>query len=270
MTEHYTPQIHIYGDEAVSGLTKAGRLAAETLDFITPYVKTGVSTGHLDRLMHQFILDNGAIPAPLHYKGYPKATCISINHVICHGVPSDSRILKPKDMLNIDVTVIVDGWYGDTSRMFYADANKAPIKAKRITDITYKCLNIAIETVMPGNTFGDIGHAIQTYAESQGCGVVRDFVGHGIGRAFHEPPNVFHFGQPNTGATLQAGMVFTIEPMINLGSPDAKVLDDGWTAVTRDRSLSAQCEHTMMVTTDGCMVFTKSPKGYDKPPYPIK
>ncbi len=263
MKEHYdATQIKIYGNDAIAGLSKAGKLAAETLDFITPYVKTGITTGKLDRLMHNFIVDNNAIPAPLNYKGYPKATCTSINHVICHGIPSDSRTLKATDILNIDVTVIVDGWYGDTSRMFYADVKKAPIKAKRITNIAHECLRRAIQVVAPGNTFGDISHTIQSYAESQGCGVVRDFVGHGIGRAFHEPPNVFHYVEPKTAdIVLQTGMVFTIEPMINLGTPDAKILDDGWTAVTRDRSLSAQWEHTLMVTTDGCQVFTYSPNG---------
>ncbi len=270
MNEHYDAlQIRIYDEDAIDGLAKAGRLAAETLDFITPYVTTGVTTGALDRLMHQFILDNNAIPAPLHYKGYPKATCVSINHVICHGIPSDARTLKATDMLNIDVTVIVDGWYGDTSRMFYADIKKTPVKAKRITNIAYVCLQRAVAAVAPGNTFGDIGHAIQSYAESQNCSVVQDFVGHGIGRAFHEPPSVFHFGEPGTGAVLQQGMVFTIEPMINLGAADAKILDDGWTAVTKDRSLSAQCEHTLMVIADGCRVFTHSPKGYDCPPYDV-
>lgn len=267
MTETYENSIRIYDDTAMQGLSVAGKLAAETLDFITPHVKTGVSTGTLDRMIHQFIVDNGATPAPLNYKGYPKATCISINHVICHGIPDDTRILKATDILNIDVTVIVDGWYGDTSRMFYADADKVPVKGKRITHIAYESLQRGIDAIFPGNTFGDIGHAIQTYAEGQGCGVVRDFVGHGIGRNFHEPPNVFHFGEPNTGPQLKAGMVFTVEPMINLGKPDARILSDEWTAVTRDRSLSAQAEHTLMVTKDGCHIFTKSPKGWDMPPY---
>ena len=267
MTEKKPEKIKIYGDEAIEPMTKAGQLAGSVLDFITPYVKAGISTGELDKMMHEYILDNGAIPAPLDYKGYPKATCISINHVICHGIPDFDRIIKPTDMMNIDVTVILDGWYGDTSRMYYGDEKKVPVKAKRLTEITYECLYRGIEMVKPGNTFGDIGWAIQEYAESQGCGVVRDFVGHGIGQDFHEPPNVFHFGKKGDGATLEKGMIFTIEPMINLGGWEAKVLDDGWTAVTRDKSLSAQAEHTLMVTDDGCKIFTESPQGLKMPPY---
>ena len=272
MTEDYSEQAHIpiHGKEAIEGMTKAGRLAAKVLDFITPYVKVGVSTGELDRLMHAYILENKAIPAPLNYKGYTKATCISINHVVCHGIPSFERRLKATDIVNIDVTVIVNGWYGDTSRMYYGDEKKTPIKAKRLTEITYECLQRGIDTVRPGNTFGDIGHNIQTYAESMGYSVVRDFVGHGIGREFHCAPNVFHFGKPKTGATIKEGMIFTIEPMINAGGPETKIKDDGWTAITKDLSLSAQAEHTLMVTADGCQVFTYSPLGLSMPPYNLQ
>ncbi len=259
--------IRIYDAQAHEGMGKAGKLASEVLDYITPFVKTGVSTGELDKLMHEFILDNGAIPAPLGYNGFPKATCLSINHVVCHGIPDFGRKLKSTDMLNIDTTVIVDGWYGDTSRMYFADEDKAPIKAKRLVQTTYECLWRGIEQVKPGNTFGDIGHAIQEYAEGMGYGVVREFVGHGIGLKFHEAPNVMHFGKSGTGATLREGMMFTIEPMINGGKPDTKLLADGWTAVTRDKSLSAQAEHTLIVTADGYKVFTESQIGLHQPPY---
>ncbi|MDG1153543.1 MAG: type I methionyl aminopeptidase [Alphaproteobacteria bacterium] len=267
MSEHFEDKIKIYGQDAIEPMEKAGKLAARVLDFITPYVKVGVSTGELDKMMHEYIIDNGATPAPLNYRGYPKATCISINHVICHGIPDFNRFLKATDMLNIDVTVVLDGWYGDTSRMFYADEKKAPVKAKKLTEITYECLYRGIDMVKSGNTFGDIGYAIQNYAESQGCSVVRDFVGHGIGRNFHEAPNVFHYGKKGQGKELKEGMIFTIEPMINLGGYEAKILDDGWTAVTRDKSLSAQAEHTLMVVKDGCKIFTESEKGFTKPPY---
>lgn len=259
--------IIIHGKDAIAGMEKAGNLAASVLDFITPYVKSGVSTGELDERMHAYIVDHGAIPAPLHYRGYPKATCISINHVVCHGIPCFYRILKPTDILNIDVTVIVDGWYGDTSRMYYGDERKVPKKGKRLTEITYECLKRGIDVVKPGNTFGDIGNSIQTYAESMGCGVVRDFVGHGIGRHFHCAPNVLHFGKAKTGPVIEEGMIFTIEPMINAGRPEVKIKSDGWTAVTRDLSLSAQAEHTLMVTESGCKVFTYSPLGLTMPPY---
>ncbi|MEI7609368.1 MAG: type I methionyl aminopeptidase [Rhodospirillaceae bacterium] len=258
--------IRLYGPEAYAGMRKAGRLAAETLDFITPYVRPGVSTGELDRLLEQFIRDHGAIPAPLGYRGFPKANCISINHVVCHGIPGDKR-LQNGDILNIDVTPIVDGWYGDSSRMYYA-GDDISLKAKRLVEVTYEALMLGIAAVKPGATLGDIGHAIQSHAEAARFSVVRDFCGHGLGSVFHEPPSVLHYGRPGEGAVLQEGMIFTIEPMINAGRWEIKVLGDGWTAVTKDKSLSAQFEHSLGVTAEGCEIFTLSPKGYNKPPYP--
>ena len=263
----YSGDIKIYDACAYEGMRKAGQLASDVLDYITPFVKVGVATGTLDDLMHEYIVKHGATPAPLNYKGYPKATCISINHVICHGIPSQERKLKADDILNIDTTVILDGWHGDTSRMYYVNENKTPIKAKRLVQATYECLWKGIEAVKPGNTFGDIGHAIESHAKTYRYGVVRDFVGHGIGENFHEAPNVFHYGEPKTGAVLEEGMVFTIEPMINIGKPDMKILADGWTAVTRDRTLSAQMEHTLGVTKDGYEIFTSSKLNFSKPPY---
>ncbi len=257
--------IPLWGDDGFAKMRIAGKIAASTLDFITPHVVEGVSTEELDDLMHAFITRNGAIPAPLNYKGFPKSTCISINNVICHGIPAPDKKLKKGDILNIDVTTIVDGWYGDTSRMFtVGDIN---VKAQRLLDVTYQCLMESIDAVKPGATLGDIGHIIQTRAEAERFGVVRDFCGHGIGMQFHEPPSVLHYGQPKTGIVLEQGMIFTIEPMINSGKPDSKILNDGWTAVTRDRSLSAQFEHTIGVTADGVEIFTLSPAGHTKPPY---
>ncbi len=258
--------IRLYGPEAFEGMRKAGRLAAETLDFITPYVRPGVSTGELDRMLEQFIRDHGAIPAPLGYRGFPKANCISINHVVCHGIPGDKR-LQNGDILNIDVTPILDGWYGDSSRMYLA-GDGVSLKAKRLIDITYEAMMLGIAAVRPGATLGDVGHAIQTHAEAARFSVVRDFCGHGLGQVFHEPPSVLHYGQPGQGIALQEGMIFTIEPMINAGRWEIKVLGDGWTAVTKDKSLSAQFEHSLGVTAGGCEVFTLSPLGYTKPPYP--
>jgi methionyl aminopeptidase len=256
-------QIHTASD--FEGMRRAGKLAAETLDMITEHVVPGVTTEELDKLCHMFITKNGAIPAPLGYKGFPKSICTSINHVVCHGIPGD-RKLDDGDIINIDVTVILDGWYGDTSRM-YLVGDHIPVKAKRLVDITYEGLMVGIEQVKPGNTFGDIGHAIQTLAESQRFSVVRDFCGHGLGRVFHAPPSVMHYGKPGTGPVLEPGMFFTIEPMINAGTWEIKVLADDWTAVTRDRSLSAQFEHTLGVTETGYEIFTLSPKGFTKPPY---
>lgn len=255
----------IHGPEGFEGMRKAGRLAAETLDMITPHVEAGVSTGALDKLCHEFVLDHGAVPAPLGYKGYPKATCISVNHVICHGIPDDRKLLKSGDILNIDVTAILDGWHGDTSRMYCV--GEVNPKAQRLVDITYECLMRSIEVVKPGATLGDIGHAIQSLAESERFSVVRDFCGHGLGQTFHSPPHVMHFGRPGQGMELKEGMFFTIEPMINAGRPAMKILPDGWTAVTRDRQLSAQFEHSLGVTSDGCEIFTLSPKNYHQPPY---
>ncbi|GAJ27638.1 type I methionyl aminopeptidase [Acidomonas methanolica] len=258
--------IVLYTPEDFSGLKSAGQLAAETLDMITPYVRPGVTTGELDRLIHEYTLGKGAVPAPLGYRGYPKACCISVNHVVCHGIPGD-RKLAEGDIVNIDVTSILDGWYGDTSRMFLV--GEVARKARLLVEATYESLMIGINQVKPGRTLGDVGHAIETFAESRRLSVVRDFCGHGIGRSFHAAPNVLHYGTPGHGVVLREGMVFTIEPMLNLGRPDVKILDDGWTAVTRDRSLSAQFEHMIGVTKEGCEIFTLSPAGYDQPPYGV-
>ncbi len=240
----------------------AGKLAAKTLDYIGEFIKPEVTTEYLDLLCHNFIINNNAIPAPLNYKGFPKSTCISVNHTVCHGIPS-KKVLKKGDILNIDVTVILDGWYGDTSRMFYV--GKPSAKAKILTETTYDCLMIAIENVKPGKTLGDIGYVIQTHAEKKGFSVVRDFTGHGIGKVFHTAPTVLHYGKPNSGLILKEGMFFTIEPMINSGKHEVKILSDGWTAVTRDKSLSAQFEHSIGVTKNGCEIFTISPDGKHKP-----
>lgn len=257
--------IELHTESDFEGMRKAGRLAAETLDMITDYVVPGVTTEELDRLAHEFILKNNAVPAPLNYKGFPKSICTSKNHIICHGIP-DETVLKDGDIINIDVTVILDGWHGDTSRMYFV-GDKVPVKAKRLVEVTYDCLMRGIEVVKPGATLGDVGYAIQEYAEGNRFSVVRDFCGHGLGRTFHEPPSVMHFGEPGTGTILEPGMFFTIEPMINAGDWRMKILADGWTAVTRDRSLSAQFEHTLAVTETGYEIFTLSPKGYTKPPY---
>lgn len=257
--------IELHGEEDFVAMRKAGQLAAKTLDMITEHVVPGVTTEKLDKLCFDFITKNGAIPAPLNYKGFPKSICTSINHVVCHGIPED-RKLRDGDIINIDVTVILDGWHGDTSRMYLVGDN-VPVKSKLLVDITYDCLMAGIEQVKPGNTLGDVGYAIQQLAESNRFGVVRDFCGHGLGRSFHEPPSVMHFGRPGEGVVLEPGMFFTIEPMINAGAAPTKILKDGWTAVTRDRSMSAQFEHTLAVTEDGYEIFTLSPAGYTKPPY---
>ncbi len=257
-------RITLHGQADFEGMRAAGRLAAETLDMITPHVKPGVTTGQLDTLCHDFMCGHGAVPATLNYRGYPKSICTSINHVVCHGIPGDRRLLEG-DILNIDVTPVLDGWHGDTSRMYVA--GQAGTRARMLLDVTYDALMRGIAAIRPGATLGDVGHAIQSYVEGQRFSVVRDFCGHGIGRRFHEAPNVLHFGRPGDGAVLRPGMFFTVEPMVNAGRPEVKVLDDGWTAVTRDRSLSAQFEHMVGVTEDGCEVFTFSPAGYAKPPY---
>ena len=259
------PDIPLHGPDAFEKMRVTGRLAAQTLDYITPFVVPGVSTGELDQKMHQFIEDHDAIPAPLNYKGFPKATCISVNHVVCHGIPGD-KILKNGDIVNIDVTTIIDGWHGDTSRMFFCGDNIST-KARLLVETTYECMMRGIEQVKPGTTLGDIGHAIQTHAESRRYGVVRDFCGHGVGQIFHCEPSIVHYGQPGTGTILEEGMFFTIEPMINAGKAPVKILSDGWTAVTRDKSLSAQFEHTLAVTSDGFEIFTLSPNGHTCPPY---
>ena len=261
--ERRAPDITIHDAEGFEGMRRAGRLGAETLDLITPHVKPGVTTEELDQLCHDFIVSHGAIPAPLGYRGFPKSVCTSVNHVVCHGIPGRKRLYSG-DIINIDVTVIVDGWHGDTSRMFCV--GNVGVKGRRIVDITYDSMIKGMEVVRPGATFGDIGHAIQTYAESKHCSVVQDFCGHGLGRVFHAAPNVLHFGKPGQGPELKEGMFFTIEPMINAGRFEVKLLSDGWTAVTKDRSLSAQFEHSIGVTKDGYEVFTFSPKGYHRPP----
>ena len=254
----------IHGAEGFAGMRKAGRLAAEVLDMITPHVSASVSTNHLDQLCHDYILANGAIPAPLNYRGFPKSTCISLNHVVCHGIPGD-KILQDGDILNIDITVILDSWYGDTSRMFYV--GRPSIKAQRLTEITFDCLMRGVDAARPGNTLGDIGYAIQSYAESSRFSVVRDFTGHGLGQVFHTAPTILHYGEPNSGMLLEPGMIFTIEPMINAGRAETKILNDGWTAVTRDKSLSAQFEHSIGITDDEAEIFTLSPMGFCLPPY---
>jgi methionyl aminopeptidase len=257
--------IEIHDQQDFAGMRAAGRLAAETLDYITPFVTAGTLTQELDRLCHEFIVARGAIPAPLGYKGYPKSICTSINHVVCHGIP-DQRALVNGDIVNIDVTTILNGWHGDTSRM-YIVGETIQVKARRLIDVTYDCLMAGIAVVKPGATLGDIGHAIQTLAEQERFSVVTDFCGHGLGRVFHAPPSVLHVGKPGHGAVLQTGMFLTIEPMINAGKPETKILKDGWTAVTRDRSLSAQFEHTIGITEEGAEIFTLSPAGYNRPPY---
>lgn len=256
--------IRIHGPDDFEGMRRAGRLAAETLDHITPLVVPGVTTEELDNACHAYILDHGATPAPLGYRGFPKSICTSVNHVVCHGIPGDKRLANG-DIVNIDVTVILDGWHGDTSRMFHVGEVKR--KAERLVEVTFHALWKGIEVVRPGATVGDIGHAIQEYVEGERYSVVRDFCGHGLGQVFHDAPSILHFGSPGAGAELREGMFFTIEPMVNAGRFDVKILGDGWTAVTKDRSLSAQFEHSIGVTADGYEVFTHSPKGWDRPPY---
>jgi len=258
--------IVIHGEAGFEGMRKAGRLAAEVLDFIAPHVQPGVSTEKLNQLCHDMIVSRGAIPAPLGYKGYPKSICTSVNHVVCHGIP-DERELKDGDIVNIDVTVIVDGWHGDTSRMYWV--GEVPIKAQRLTKITYEAMMRGIEQVKPGATVGDIGHAIQEYAEKAGFSVVRDYCGHGIGKVFHDAPNILHYGKAGEGPVLKEGMFFTVEPMVNVGKYATKLGADGWTVTTRDRSLSAQFEHTIAVTKNGFEIFTASPKSLNFPPYNI-
>jgi methionyl aminopeptidase len=256
--------IKLHGPEAFEGMRRAGRLAAEALDMLVPHVKPGVTTGELDRLAHDFVTAHGAIPAPLNYRGFPKSICTSVNHVVCHGIPGD-KVLQSGDIVNIDVTTILDGWHGDTSRMYLV--GDVPLKARRLVDVTYEAMMRGIAAVKPGNHVGDIGHAIQVYAEAQRCSVVRDFCGHGLGKVFHDAPNILHFGAPGTGPVLKEGMFFTVEPMINLGRHHVKILADGWTAVTKDRSLSAQFEHSVGVTATGVEIFTLSPAGLHQPPY---
>ncbi len=260
-----TGQIKIHGPEGFAGMRKAGRLVAECLDVLSAEVRPGVSTDHLDRFVFEFAMDHGAWPATLMYRGYTKSTCTSINHVVCHGIPGE-KPLKEGDIVNIDVTLILDGWHGDSSRMY--PVGIIPRRAERLIEVTHEAMMRGIAVIKPGATTGDIGAAIQGYVEAQHMSVVRDFCGHGVGRLFHDEPNIIHVGRPGEGIVLRPGMIFTVEPMINLGRPHVKVLSDGWTAVTRDRSLSAQFEHAVGVTQDGVEIFTLSPRGFEKPPYP--
>jgi len=250
--------------ESFEQIKIAGSLAAETLDELTPYVKPGITTEKLDKICYEFIRDNGGYSAPLFYRGFPKSSCSSVNHVVCHGIPSE-KYLKEGDIVNIDVTAIVNGWHGDTSRMFFV--GDVSVKCKNLISATYNSMMEAISIIKKGIYLGDIGETIQTYVEKKGFSVVKDFCGHGIGKTFHEPPNVLHYGKKGDGIKLQSGMIFTVEPMINEGTYNTKLLKDGWTAVTKDKSLSAQFEHTVGVTDDGFEIFTKSKKKYDQPPY---
>lgn len=267
-----TGEIKLHKPEDFDGMRKAGRLAALCLDMVAGLVKPGVATGFIDDRIREFVFDHDAVSATIGYRGYRHASCISLNHVICHGIPSD-KILKDGDILNIDVTVIVDGWHGDTSRMYFAGEPK--VKARRLVDTTYEAMLKGIEAVRPGANLRDIGRAIQTHAERQGFSIVRDFCGHGLGRVFHDAPNVVHYAEYSDrfgvhrapDIELKTGMFFTIEPMINEGKPDVKLLNDGWTAVSRDKSLSAQFEHSVGVTQTGVEIFTISPAGLDRPPY---
>ncbi|MEX0956039.1 MAG: type I methionyl aminopeptidase [Rhizobiaceae bacterium] len=260
-----TGQIRLYDEEAFEGMRKACDLTARCLDALVDIVKPGVPTADIDRFIFEFGVDHGAIPATLNYRGYTKSSCTSINHVVCHGIPDD-KPLRDGDIVNIDVTYILDGWHGDSSRMYPVGNIKRA--AERLLEVTHECLMRGIAAVKPGARTGVIGAAIQAYAESQRCSVVRDFCGHGVGQLFHDAPNILHYGSAQEGVEMREGMIFTIEPMINLGRPQVKVLSDGWTAVTRDRSLSAQYEHTIGVTRDGCEVFTQSPAGLDRPGLP--
>jgi methionyl aminopeptidase len=274
MNDHLSPggqaslqerSIKLHGEADFAAMRRAGRLAAELLDFITPHVKPGVTTDTLDRLCHGFTVDHGAVSAPLNYRGFPRSICTSINHVVCHGIPGDRKLVEG-DIVNIDVTPILDGWHGDSSRM-YLVGDKVSLKARRLVDVTWEAMMRGIAEVRPGAHVGDIGHAIQTYVEAQRFSVVRDFCGHGVGRIFHDAPSILHFGRPGDGPELRRGMFFTVEPMVNAGRYEVKILSDGWTAVTKDRSLSAQFEHTIGVTENGCEIFTLSPAGFDHPPY---
>jgi methionyl aminopeptidase len=258
--------IPINGPEEFEAMRVAGALAADLLDTITPFVKPGVTTDELDRICAEYTQDHGAISAPLGYRGFPKSICTSINHVVCHGIPGP-KALRDGDIINIDVTPIVEGWHGDSSRMY--PVGKIGVKARRLIDVTYEAMMRGIDVVRPGATLGDIGHAIQSYAEAQRFSVVRDFCGHGLGRIFHCAPSVVHYGRPGRGTVLREGMFFTIEPMINAGRLETKILADGWTAVTKDKSLSAQFEHSLAVTADGYELFTESPTGLHKPPYDV-
>ena len=252
--------------ELFEKMRAAGKLAAKTLDEVTSFVKPGINTNFLDKICYEYIKDNGGNSAPLYYKGFPKSCCISSNHVVCHGIPSD-KILRDNNIINIDVTAIVDGYHGDTSRMFYV--GDISVKGKNLVTTTYESMMKAISIIKPGIKLGDIGATIQEFVELKGFSVVRDFCGHGIGTVFHQPPNVLHYGKKNTGIELKTGIIFTVEPMINEGKYETKVLNDRWTAVTKDKTLSAQFEHTVGVTEEGFEIFTKSNKNFTQPPYPV-
>ncbi|MBL8656041.1 MAG: type I methionyl aminopeptidase [Altererythrobacter sp.] len=256
--------IKLHGPDGFAGMRAAGLLAARILDDVTPLVQPGVTTAELDDFVRERTLAGGAVPATMGYRGYAHSCCISVNHVICHGIPGE-KTLKDGDIVNIDVTPLLDGWHGDTSRMYLV--GDVPLKARRLVDVTYECLMLGIAQAKPGNRLGDIGAAIEGHALAHRYGVVREFCGHGVGRVFHDAPEVIHAARPGTGPLLKPGMFFTIEPMINAGRPHAKMLSDGWTAVTRDKSLSAQFEHSIGITEDGCEIFTQSPMGLHKPPY---
>ena len=262
--------IDIKSADDVEGMRVAGKLAAQVLDFIAPFITAGRTTADIDKLCHDYMVnEQQTIPAPLNYcppgySPYPKSICTSVNHVICHGIPGDKK-LKNGDIVNVDITVIKDGWHGDTSRMYLV--GDVGVKARRLVDVTYEAMMRGIEIIKPGTTLGDIGHAIQSYAEGHRFSVVRDFCGHGLGRIFHDAPSVLHYGEPGTGLALREGMFFTVEPMINAGRWEVKILNDGWTAVTKDKSLSAQFEHSVGVTATGVEIFTLSPKGYTRPPF---
>ena len=259
-----TGAIKIYNEEDFAGMRKASQITAKCLDELSHMIKPGVTTQEIDDFVYEFGVENNAFPATLNYRGFTKSCCTSINHVVCHGIPND-KPLREGEIINVDVTYVIDGWHGDSSRMYAVGEIKRA--AERLIQVTYKSLMLGIEAVKPGNTTGHIGEAIQTYAEGQRCSVVRDFCGHGVGKLFHDAPNVLHYGHAGEGVELRPGMIFTIEPMINLGRPSVKVLGDGWTAVTRDRSLTAQFEHSIGVTENGCEIFTASPAGYTLPPY---
>ncbi len=254
--------VPLHGPAAFEGMRRAGRVAAEVLDAIGDHVRPGVTTGELDRLCYEAMQAKGAASATIGYRGYQHASCISLNHVVCHGIPGERKLLDG-DILNIDVTVIVDGWHGDSSRMYFS--GKPPAKAVRLCRVTFEALWEGLKAIRPGATLGDVGHAIQSHAETHRCSVVRDYCGHGIGRVFHDAPSVLHYGRPGEGLVLEAGMIFTVEPMINLGTFETKLLGDGWTVVTKDRKLSAQFEHTIGVTDTGCEAFTLSPAGRHHP-----
>lgn len=259
-----TGQIKLYGPEHFEGMRKAGRVAAMTLDMLTKEVKPGITTAQIDRMAYDFMGDHGAEPATMYYRGYRHSSCTSIDNVVCHGIPNE-KPLKEGQILNIDVTAVIDGYHGDTSRMFLV--GDVPLRARRLADVTYEAMMRGIATLKPGSLSGDLGHAIQAYAEAHGFSVVRDFCGHGVGLVFHDAPNILHYGQGGRGLAFREGMFFTVEPMINAGKPMVRMLDDGWTAVTRDRSLSAQFEHTVGITATGVEIFTASPAGLHKPPY---